>query len=102
MRAIHKLRDRNQTLATTTWFAGVGLFLLEMSASVHYLQAGVEAHTPSLLSLLPLLAMFTMRLVGNVAENLNSVEYALRLLPLAALPLGLMLAGLVFERRGVR
>jgi hypothetical protein len=89
----------NRRMAATTWFAGVGLFLLEMSASVHYLQAGIAKHTPNLLSLMPMAAMLTVRLVGHMAANLSSIEYAMRLLPLAALPFGLMLAGLVFERR---
>jgi hypothetical protein len=93
---------KNRRMATTTWFAGISLFLLEMSASMHYLQAGFEQHTPNLVSLMPTAAMLTVRLIGNVAQNLTSIEYALRLLPLAVVPLGLMIAGLIFERRATR
>lgn len=93
---------RNRRMATTTWFAGVSLFLLEMSASVHYLQAGLEQHTPNLVSLMPTAAMLTVRLIGHVAQNLTSIEYALRLLPLVVVPFGLMIAGLIFERRATR
>jgi hypothetical protein len=102
MAATSKLQETNRTMATTTWFAGVGLFLLEMSASVHYLQAGLEAHTPNLLSLLPMFAMLTVRVASQVVENFNGIEYALRLLPLAMLPFALMLAGVIFERRSAR
>jgi hypothetical protein len=93
---------KNRRMATTTWFAGISLFLLEMSASMHYLQAGLEQHTPNLVSLMPTAAMLTVRLIGNVAQNLTSIEYALRLLPLAVVPFGLMIAGLIFERRATR
>ena len=102
MAAISRFQDNNRRMATTTWFAGVGLFLLEISASVHYLQAGLEAHTPNFLSLLPMFAMLTVRLVGHVVANLNGIEYTLRLLPLAMLPFALMVAGVVFERRATR
>ena len=97
----HKLR-KSRRLATATWFAGLSLFLLEISASVHYLQAGLEQHTPNLMSLMPTAAMLTVRMVGHAAQNLSSIEYAMRLLPLAALPFALMIAGLILERRTVR
>ena len=93
---------KDRQMANFMWFAGVILFLLEMSTSVHYLQAGLEQHTPNLVSLMPAAAMLTVRLVGHVAQNLTSIEYALRLLPLAVVPFGLMIAGLVFERRATR
>jgi hypothetical protein len=92
---------RNRWIARTTWFAGVGVFLLEMSASVNYLQAGLEKHAPSLMSFLPMTAMWTASLLGHVAQNLCSIEYAMRLLPLVVVPFALMVAGLIFERRSV-
>jgi len=86
-------------VARTTWFAGVGVFLVEMSASVHYLQAGLEKHTTDLLCLMPTAAMLTVKLLGHVAENVGSIEYGMRMLPLAALPFALLVAGLLLERR---
>jgi hypothetical protein len=92
----------NQWMARTTWFAGIAVFLLEMSASVNYLQAGLEKHAPSLMSLLPMTAMLTVNLLGHVVQNLCSIEYAMRLLPLVIVPFALMAVGLIFERRSAQ
>jgi hypothetical protein len=94
-------RKLNRKIGRIAWFAGISLFLLEISFCVNYLQTGIQQHAPNLLSLMPMAAMFTVRFVGHLAQNFASIEYALRLLPLTVVPFALMVAGLLFERRAV-
>jgi choline-glycine betaine transporter len=90
---------KNRWLAATTWFAGITVFALELGASVNYLQAAVERHSPNVMSFLPTVAMLLVSTGVRVAASLCSVEHAVQMLPLVGVPLALMAAGVLFERK---
>lgn len=90
---------KNRWLAATTWFAGIGVFALELGASVNYLQAAIERHSPNVMSFLPTVTMLAVTTGARVAASLCSVEHAVQMLPLVGVPLALMAAGVVFERK---
>jgi len=90
---------KKQWLAATTWFVGIGVFALELGASVNYLQAAIERHSPNVMSFLPTVTMLAVTTGTRVAANLCSIEHAVQMLPLVGVPLALMAAGVVFERR---
>jgi choline-glycine betaine transporter len=91
--------SKKRWLAATTWFAGIGVFALELGASVNYLQAAMERHSPNVMSFLPTVTMLAVTTGARVAASLCSIEHAVQMLPLVGVPLALMAAGVVFERK---
>jgi hypothetical protein len=92
---------KNRWLAATTWFAGIGVFALELGASVNYLQAAIERHSPNVMSFLPTVTMLLATTGVRVVASLCSIQHAVQMLPLVGVPLALMTAGVLFERRAV-
>jgi len=76
------------------WAAGVGLLLVELSAGVEYLEAGLQQN---ILGWAPAIGMMTLRAAEQAAWHWGTLSIVLRAVPLGVLGLLLVAIGLVFH-----
>lgn len=92
-------RKRNEWLIQALWMAGVGLFVVELSAGLDYVEAGVSAQAPNFLGWLPALGISMWKIAEQALWNLGVLENVFRIMPMLALPFILVGLGLVLRRQ---
>jgi len=76
------------------WFAGVGLFMVELNAGLDYVQARLAALVPDFLGCLPAFGLAAWRVAESAFWKCGQLEAAFRLMPFVTLPFVLVLLAL--------
>ena len=81
------------------WFAGIAMFVLELSAGLDYVQAQLAAIVPSFLGNLPVLAFAGWNLAESAFWNRGQLEASLRIMPFVTLPFVLLALAVSMKQR---
>ena len=95
-------RSTRSWMVGALWVGGIGLLVVEMSAGMDYVQASLKQELVDFLDLIPAMGVMALNFAQKVFWNIGSVESALRLMPVVALPFALLGAGLALGKRTVR
>jgi len=79
------------------WAAGVGLLLVELSAGVEYLEAGLQQNLANILGWAPAIGMITLKAAEQAAWHWGTLSIVLRAVPLGVLGLLLVAFGVAFH-----
>jgi hypothetical protein len=81
----------------TLWAVGIGLLLVEVSAGMEYLEAGLRQNVGNLLGWLPAMGLITLKVAEQAVWHWGTLAVALRAVPLTAM--GLILVGISLSLR---
>jgi hypothetical protein len=95
-------QGRNEWLAWGFSAAGIGLILVELKACVEYVQASLQQNLADMIGWLPALGMMTMKVAQQSAHHWETLEFVLRMMPLAVLPFLLAGVGIALKQRATK
>jgi len=92
-------QKRNPWLVRSIWIAVVGLFVVEMSAAVDYVEASITQHAGGGVDWLTAFGLVVLNIAEQSLWHAGKLMPIFQYLPLAALPFVLMAIGLAMSRR---
>jgi hypothetical protein len=84
------------------WVGGIGLLVAEMSAGMDYVQASLKQQMVDFLDWIPAMGVSALNFAQKAFWTYRSVEDALYIIPMVALPFVLLGVGLALGRRTAR
>lgn len=81
------------------WAAGVALLLVELNTAMKYFEAGLQQNMGNLLGWAPAMGMMTLKVAEQSLWHWGTLEVVLGAVPVAALGLLLVAAGLAVNRQ---
>jgi hypothetical protein len=95
-------RSTRNWMVWAFWVVGIGLLVVEMSAGMDYVQASLKQQMVDFLDLIPATGVLVLNFAQKVFWNYGSLECALRVMPLVALPFVLLGVGMALGKRTAR
>ena len=92
-------RARKTWIGWALWGAGVSLLLVELSAGMEYVHAGMQEKLANTLGWLPTLGMLTLNVAEQSMMHWGTLEWVMQAVPMVTLAILLVGAGLVIEAR---
>jgi|SRR5271166_3080443 len=90
---------RNSLLAGAAWAAGIGIALVEMQMGMDYVLGNLAQHASTMVRWLPMVGTLVLGFGGSPVPHYNSLDAMMGLLPMAAVPFGFFLLGLIRKDR---
>ncbi len=84
------------------WVGGIALLAVEMSAGMDYVQASLKQQMVDFLDWIPAMGVTALNFAQKAFWRYSSVEGALHVMPMVALPFVLLGVGLALGRRTAR
>jgi len=83
----------------TFWFAGVAMFVVELSAGLDYVRAQLASIVPTCLGNVPVLAFAGWNIAESAFWNRGQLEATLCIMPLVTLPFVLLVLAISMKQR---